>query len=313
MLQEQELELSHQITDAVQNVDSQYHFMQTLFNRRLAAEEEVQADEVAYAAGTTTLDILLQAEQERSIAEAAYYRALIDYNRAISEVHFVKGSLPEYDNVFMAEGPWPGKAYFDARRLARSRDAGIRLNYGYTRPDVFSRGEYPQFGPTTGANETHGVPEMAAPGSESIETPQPQGTIPSALPGPDHSGPNASRLPGSVLPQSGASSTDAAPSSDAASELKPLPATTREASGVPADGPQLGSAGGSNRTASANGVMSYPSSARRSTSQTAASSDATNPGWRSSGSDESVANSTPVETDQPASSWQRAERPVAGD
>ena len=193
VMQDQELELSHQITDAVRNIDVQYRLMQTNFNRRLASEDEVAADLAAWQAGTTTLDILLQAEQERSVAEAAYYRSLIDYNRAISQVHFVKGSLLEYDNVFMAEGPWPGKAYFDARRLARTRDAGFQLNYGYTRPDVFSRGEYPQFGPTAQANGGEGTP-TPAPGMESIEAPKPQGPSQSVLPGPDnHGGPNAKR------------------------------------------------------------------------------------------------------------------------
>ena len=140
ILQDQELELSHQITDAIRNLDLQYHLMQTNFNRRLASEQEVAAVTVAYEAGTVTLDLLLQAQQRRSDAEAAYYRSLVDYTRAITQVHFVKGSLLEYDDVFLTEGPWPGKAYFDAHRLARARDAGMYLNYGYSRPDVFSTG-----------------------------------------------------------------------------------------------------------------------------------------------------------------------------
>lgn len=309
VLQDQELELSHDITDAVRNVDVQYRLMQTNFNRRLASEDEVAADQAAYDAGTTTLDILLQAEQERSVAEAAYYRSLIDYNRAISQVHYVKGSLAEYDNVFMAEGPWPGKAYFDARRLARSRDAGIHMNYGYTRPDVFSRGEYPQFGPTAGANETHGVPTPAESG-ESIETPPAQGSGSGTLPGPDHSGPNAGpnsgSTPSSVVPRTNSSSNNDSHSSDAAGELQPVPAATGAPQELPGDGPQLGNAtGNSNRTASANTELSYPSSRR-----TAATSDEaaapTNAGWRSGGSAASNSDSTSSESDQPTAGWQSA-------
>ena len=70
-----------------------------------------------------TLDLLLDAQRRRAEAESAYYRSLVDYNRAIMNVHYRKGSLLEYDGVYLAEGPWPAKAYFDALRQARKRDA----------------------------------------------------------------------------------------------------------------------------------------------------------------------------------------------
>lgn len=165
ILQDQELELSHQVTDVVLVLDSNYHIMQTNFNRRMASEQEVAAVTEAYRAGTITLDLVLQAQQRRSDAEAAYYRTLVDYNRAITQVHFVKGSLLEYDNVFLAEGPWPGKAYFDAHRLARARDAGIYLNYGFSRPSVFSTGPITQH-----ANDDNG-------GSPATGTPTPAESI----------------------------------------------------------------------------------------------------------------------------------------
>src|SRR5690606_15606793 len=44
------------------------------------------------------------------------------------------------DGVYLAEGPWPAKAYFDALRQARKRDASVYMDYGYTRPSVLSRG-----------------------------------------------------------------------------------------------------------------------------------------------------------------------------
>jgi hypothetical protein len=71
---------------------------------------------------------------------SAGYRSQADYNRNIAQVHFRKGSLLEYSGVYLAEGPWPAKAYFDAHRRARARDAAYFLDYGYTRPDVVSLG-----------------------------------------------------------------------------------------------------------------------------------------------------------------------------
>lgn len=144
LLQDLELEVTHQLGDAIRDVDLYYGLTQTNFNRRVAAEKEVQAVQASYEADRVTLDLLLQAQQRRAEAESAYYRSLVDYNRSIMNVHYRKGSLLDYNDVYLAEGPWPGKAYFDALRQARKRDASMYLDYGFTRPNVFSRGPYEQ-------------------------------------------------------------------------------------------------------------------------------------------------------------------------
>ncbi|HEV2969048.1 MAG TPA: TolC family protein [Pirellulales bacterium] len=216
IMQDQELELSHQITDAIRNLDLNYRLMETNFNRRMASEQEVAAVTVAYDAGTVTLDLLLQAQQRRSDAEAAYYRSLIDYNRGIAQVHFVKGSLLEYDDVFLAEGPWPGKAYFDAHRLARARDAGMNINYGYSRPSVFSTGPIAQHADFGGDSET--VPGTPTPAEEQIGPGQPSETQPS-----------------------GAAPNGAMPSGE---EPKKSPSSVRKPKALRGDGPMLGSADG---------------------------------------------------------------------
>lgn len=144
LLKEVELEVSHQLVAAVNDVDLNYTLLQTRFNGRVAAEEEVQAVQARFDAGVITVDLLLDAQRRRADAETAYYESLVNYNRAIMRVHYRKGSLLDYDGVFLAEGPWPGKAYFDALRQARKRDAAAYIDYGFTRPDVFSRGPYQQ-------------------------------------------------------------------------------------------------------------------------------------------------------------------------
>ena len=144
MLQDLELEISHQLGDSIRDVDNYYGLSQTNFNRRVASEKEVQAVDAAYEADRVTLDLLLDAQRRRAEAESAYYRSLIDYNKAIMNVHYRKGSLLDYNGVYLAEGPWPGKAYFDALREARKRDASMYLDYGFTRPNVISQGPYQQ-------------------------------------------------------------------------------------------------------------------------------------------------------------------------
>jgi len=191
-LQDEELEASHALVDAIRNVDTNFALTQTNFNRRVAADRQVEAVQAAYDAGTVTLDELLRAQSRRAEAESAYYRAIVDYNRSISQLHFRKGSLLEFNGVFLAEGPWPGKAYFDAHRRARQRDASLYLDYGHSRPGVFSRGAITQNFESIGADarpiqlppldpatrEQPGpapVPALPPPFPELVPTPVPAG------------------------------------------------------------------------------------------------------------------------------------------
>jgi outer membrane protein TolC len=144
LLQEQELELTHQIADSFREISQAYQQSRTVLQRRIAADDEVSSVNAAYKAGTTTLDQLLDAQRRQAEAETEYYRSIVDYNLAIMTLHYRKGSLLEYNNVTLTEGAWPAKAYFDAKRRARERDAGHYLNYGFTRPRIVSRGTYQQ-------------------------------------------------------------------------------------------------------------------------------------------------------------------------
>jgi hypothetical protein len=164
LLQEQELELSHQLADAVRDLSQNYMLSQTNYNRWLAARREVEAVNASYKAGTTTLDQVLDAQRRQAEAENEYYRTLVDYTLSITMVHFRKGSLLEYDGVYLAEGPWPAKAYFDARRRARHRDASHFIDYGFTQPRIISQGPYEQ-----------GAGQMASDGEMPAEAPMPVG------------------------------------------------------------------------------------------------------------------------------------------
>jgi outer membrane protein TolC len=144
VLEEMELEASHRLASSIQNLSGNYVLTQTNFNTLVAAYQEVEAVQEAYKANTVTLDLLLDAQRRRSQAERSYFRALTSYNESIAQVHFSKGSLLEYNNIRLAEGPWPDKAYRDAHGHARRRDASVYIDYGFTRPKVISRGTFPQ-------------------------------------------------------------------------------------------------------------------------------------------------------------------------
>jgi len=116
---------------------------------------------------------------------------LLDYQRAIITVHSRKGSLLEYNNVYLAEGPWPAKAQFDAHRLARQRDASVYLNYGYTRPDVMVQGPVLQ---NRGDNGDSPYVEADQPPSQGV----PHEARPNELPPPDVDSPEAVEVEGPV-------------------------------------------------------------------------------------------------------------------
>ena len=171
-LQEMELELSHQVSHYVRELESQYVLTQTNWNRRAAAQRQVQAVAEAYDTGTVTIDVLLEAQRRLAVAESDFFRSVVDYNLAIMEIHKRKGSLLEHNGVYLAEGPWPAKAYFDANRRARERDAGMYLDYGFTRPKVISRGAIQQGAGEAYLGELYGEPDptWTAPAEEPRES-----------------------------------------------------------------------------------------------------------------------------------------------
>jgi len=179
ILQEQELELTHQLNDSFREISLAYQQMQTTLASRRSAEAEVRAVYNAYEGGITTLDQYLQAQKSQADAETSYYSSVIDYNLAIMTLHYRKGSLLEYNNVCLTEGQWPGKAYFDAKRRARERDAGHYFNYGFTLPRAVSRGTYPQHqhGYNSTAYETLPTIMPRGGGEEEIMAPVPNGAV----------------------------------------------------------------------------------------------------------------------------------------
>lgn len=200
ILQEQELELSHQLSSALRELDLYYVTTQTNFARTLAAQNEVRGRKAVFEEGVQregqgdTIDLYLNSLQRQAEAENEYFSSLKDYNLAITNVHYRKGSLLEYNSVYLSEGPWVDKAQFDALRRARARDASYYLDYGFTRPGVISRGGYQQH-----TNQPHTIFENGAapgPNGELIPTPDPQ-----PMQRPPEAGDKQTRLPSLRIPR----------------------------------------------------------------------------------------------------------------
>jgi hypothetical protein len=99
-----ELEISHQLGDALRDVDLNFGLMQTNFNRAAAAKAEVDAVDASHRAGIATLDLLLDAQRRVVDAVRAYNSARTDYARALSQVDARKGTLLARHGLKIADG-----------------------------------------------------------------------------------------------------------------------------------------------------------------------------------------------------------------
>jgi len=149
------------LTRLLQQVDSQHKQMTGLFQALTAAQTLEENAQLRFYAGQENADYLLRAQQTRASAGQNYIRSLAEYNKSLVEIHALKGSLLEYNNIALEEGLWPEKAYWDAHERSRERDAAIHMDYGASRPSVFSLGAYTQ---NTGSANAQARPPNLTPG-----------------------------------------------------------------------------------------------------------------------------------------------------
>lgn len=162
ILRDQEREVVHEAADAIGEVDRAYSVLQTSYNRLAANRDQLGSVQAAYEADKAPLDLFLDAQRRVADAETDYYLNRVRYELALKNVHFVKGTLLDYDGVRLSEGPWPGEAYVDAARREASRSAPVPLNYASARAPVVAVGAFDQnAGDPCGANIA--MPSGAAP------------------------------------------------------------------------------------------------------------------------------------------------------
>jgi outer membrane protein TolC len=177
MLSAQEQELSYDMARAFQDMAMHWTNAQTNFNRRRAAEREVQAFTAEYEAGTRTLDFLLQAQGRLADAETAYYTSITEYNKVIAFLNHRKGTLLDNYNVHIAEGQWSPEAYREALRRAWARTYAIDTDVLHAEPAPFaspvnSPVSLPDLDAAAAASEDQPLVPPQAPGVEVPEIPE---------------------------------------------------------------------------------------------------------------------------------------------
>ncbi|MFP6766251.1 MAG: TolC family protein, partial [Planctomycetaceae bacterium] len=144
LLAEQEREVVHQLSNAVADMNRAYATLETSGDRRLAAAQQLDAILTAYSARKVAFDLLLDAQRRHMDAETTWYKALCEYALAIRNVHYSKGSLLDYNEVYLTEDTWPIDAYRDAQRRAENRIPAEWLQHYIHSPDPLTKGAYYQ-------------------------------------------------------------------------------------------------------------------------------------------------------------------------
>jgi outer membrane protein TolC len=140
LLREQERSIAHDLTNNIADADRAYEVAQTSYNRRLAAQQQLGSMQAAFESDQVPFFQVLDAQRRLAEAETRFSLAQVDYALAVKNVHFEKGSLLDYNQIFLSEGPWPDKAYRDAMRLKSHRRL---LNYAIE-PGFISNGPVEQ-------------------------------------------------------------------------------------------------------------------------------------------------------------------------
>jgi hypothetical protein len=103
---------------------------ENIIARRAAREAYAQQLEGRFRefiAGRGTLDFLLEAQRDWANALSSEYQAIVNYNATIAAFQLAKGTIMQYDNVVVSEGPLPQCAQVRATAHAKERSAALVL------------------------------------------------------------------------------------------------------------------------------------------------------------------------------------------
>lgn len=196
-LRTKELMLVHQLETAWVTVASTHTSMMNFFDQLRENQNEIDIyhEQIANDSGDMSqlLDFLLRAEEIKARAQLQYFQSIVEYSKAVVNIHYLKGSLFDLNNVTLGEGAWVEKAYWDAEQRSRERAGGHYFDYGYTRPAVVSNGPVQQGGSTEGNLSDAGI--TMAPTTPSNRQPAKQPEEVPAVPVPEQNGDNQEAAP----------------------------------------------------------------------------------------------------------------------
>jgi outer membrane protein TolC len=128
-LSAQELEIQHELRNAMIRLQRWHNDLQVAERRKDAALRRVAAYRKEFELGRKPADLLLRAQISSGEAQVALYRATAQYNKALANLSFRTGLILATHNVHIREGI-PPRLY---------ADAGMLLSADSPEPGVFDR------------------------------------------------------------------------------------------------------------------------------------------------------------------------------
>jgi outer membrane protein TolC len=129
LLKEQEIKAQNQLAKIYRQLQEFHRVYEVRRQERQAWAERLQVYYDQYRFGRITLaDVnLFDAERQWTTALTNEYAAIVSYNIALAQFEFAKGTIMQYDNVTLAEGPIPTCAVAPAKERERERSHAIVL------------------------------------------------------------------------------------------------------------------------------------------------------------------------------------------
>ena len=144
VLQEQEQEIARELNNAILEMDRWYLLAESGAKRVAVAEDFTETKSIREAINEARDDISLGQVLESKItsrdAGQSYLRSIIEYNKAISELNFRKGTLLQANSIYLAEGQWNPAAYDDAKRRGEAMTHALDNTHVDAVPAEFTGG-----------------------------------------------------------------------------------------------------------------------------------------------------------------------------
>jgi outer membrane protein TolC len=125
VLQDQEEKAMSQLELRYRHIFEFHQQIEIQRSNREASAQELQARYQDFLAGRGTLDILLEAQRKWAVALGNEYNFIALYNNALAGFEFAKGTILQYNNVAISEGPLPSCAQVRAVEHERERSLAL--------------------------------------------------------------------------------------------------------------------------------------------------------------------------------------------
>lgn len=169
LLKNQEDKAARYLAAVHQQLSSTYHLIETAREQRQALADQLRGLYARIQAGKDPLITILDAQQRFAAALQAEHDAIASYNIAIAGMQYAKGTIMQYNNVHIAEGPLPNCVMTRAADHYRQRGEGL-----VTR----SREQLPA------GDGPHPLPSLLEHQPETPKTPPELHTLPAPSPAP---------------------------------------------------------------------------------------------------------------------------------